>query len=63
MCPITDKVKNILAREVKEKPVSDAKMFAQIKKKYFKGKSTDEIMGVLEQALSTWFAREGEVNV
>ena len=58
-----DKVKNILAREVKEKPVSDAKMFAQIKKKYFKGKSTDEIMGVLEQALSTWFAREGEVNV
>lgn len=58
-----DKVKNILAREVKEKPVSDAKMFAQIKKKYFKGKSTDEIMGVLEQSLSTWFAREGEVNV
>lgn len=58
-----DKVKNILAREVKEKSVSDAKMFAQIKKKYFKGKSTDEIMGVLEQALSTWFAREGEVNV
>ena len=41
--------------EVKEKSVSDAKMFAQIKKKYFKGKSTDEIMGVLEQALSTWF--------
>lgn len=58
-----DKVKSILAGEVKEKPVSDAKMFAQIKKKYFKGKSTDEIMGVLEQALTTWFAREGEVNV
>lgn len=58
-----DKAKDILAGEVKEKPVSDAKMFAQIKKKYFKGKSTDEIMGVLEQALTTWFAREGEVNV
>lgn len=49
--------------DVKQKRVSDAKMFAQIKKKYFKGKSTDEIMGVLEQALSTWFAKEGEANV
>lgn len=58
-----DKVKDILVGGTKEKPVSDAKMFAQIKKKYFKGKSTDEIMGVLEQALTTWFAREGEVNV
>lgn len=58
-----DKVKDILVGDMKEKPVSDAKMFAQIKKKYFKGKSTDEIMGVLEQALTTWFAREGEVNV
>ena len=58
-----DKVKDILVGSTKEKPVSDAKMFAQIKKKYFKGKSTDEIMGVLEQALATWFAREGEGNV
>lgn len=58
-----DKVKDILVGSTKEKPVSDAKMFAQIKKKYFKGKSTDEIMGVLEQALTTWFAREGEMNV
>jgi len=58
-----DKVKSILVGETKEKPVSDAKMFAQIKKKYFKGKSTDEIMGVLEQALATWFAREGVANV
>ena len=58
-----DKVKDILVGNTKEKPVSDAKMFAQIKKKYFKGKSTDEIMGVLEQALTTWFAGEGEVNV
>lgn len=58
-----DKVKDILVRDAKEKPVSDAKMFAQIKKKYFKGKSVDEIMGVLEQALATWFAREGEGNV
>jgi len=58
-----DKVKDILGGDTKEKPISDAKMFAQIKKKYFKGKSTDEIMGVLEQALTTWFAREGEVNV
>lgn len=58
-----DKVKNILVGDVKEKLVSDAKMFARIKKKYFKGKSTDEIMGVLEQALTRWFAREGEVDV
>ncbi len=58
-----DKVKSILVGEAKEKPVSDAKMFAEIKKKYFKGKSTDEIMGVLEQALTIWFAREGAKNV
>ena len=58
-----DKVKDILVRGTKEKPVSDAKMCAQIKKKYFKGKSTDEIMGVLEQALALWFAGEGEVHV
>ena len=58
-----DKVKDILVGDTQAKPVSDAKMFAQIKKKYFKGKSTDEIMGVLEQALNTWFAREGEANV
>ena len=48
---------------MKEKPVSDAKMFAQVKKKYFQGKSTDEIMRVLEQALTSWFAREGDVDV
>lgn len=58
-----DKIKSILVGEVKEKPVSDAKMFAQIKKKYFRGKSTDEIMGVLEQALATWFAGEGVADV
>ena len=34
---INNKVKSILVGEVKEKPVSDAKLFAQIKKKYFKG--------------------------
>ena len=56
-------LKDILVGDAKEKPVSDAKMFAQIKKKYFKGKSTDEIRGILEQALTTWFTREGEVNV
>lgn len=58
-----DKVKNILVRDVKEKPVSDAKMFAQIKKKYFKEKSTEEMLEVLEQALTTWFAREGREDV
>lgn len=58
-----DKVKDILVGDAKEKPVSDAKIFAQIKKKYFKGKSTDEIMGVLEQALTIWFAREGKADV
>ena len=58
-----DKVKSILVGEVKEKPVSDAKMFAQIKKKYFKGKTTEEMMEVLEQALTTWFAGEGVADV
>lgn len=58
-----DKVKDILVGEIKEKPISDAKMFTCIKKKYFKGKTTDEIMGVLEQALASWFAREGDVDV
>ena len=58
-----DMVKSILVGEVKEKPVSDSKMFAQIKKKYFKGKSTEEVLEVLEQALASWFAGEGEANV
>ena len=58
-----DRIKAILTEAVKEKPVSDAKMFAQIKKKYFKGKTTEEILEVLEQALTTWFAGEGGANV
>ena len=58
-----DKVKNILVGKVKEKPVSDAKVFAQIKKKYFKGKATEEVLEVLDQALALWFAGEGEANV
>ncbi len=58
-----DKVMHILVGEVKEKPVSDAKMFAQIKKKYFKGKTTEEVLDVLEQALASWFAEEVEENV
>lgn len=58
-----DKVKSILIGDVKEKTMSDAKMFAQIKKKYFKGKTTEEVLEVLEQALDSWFAREGDVDV
>lgn len=58
-----DKVKNILVGESKEKTVSDAKLFAEIKKKYFKGKTTEEVLDVLEQALVSWFAREGDVDV
>ena len=58
-----DKVKDILVGSTKEKPVSDAKMFAQIKKKYFKGKSTEEVLEVLERALALWFAGEGDVDV
>ena len=58
-----DKVKNLLVKEIKEKPVSDAKMFARIKKKYFKGKTTNEIMDVLEQALTMWFAREEKSEI
>ena len=58
-----DKVKSILVGEAKEKPVSDAKMFAQIKKKYFRGKTTEEMLEVLEQALISWFAREGGADV
>lgn len=59
----TEKVKDILAGVIKEKPVSDAKLFAQIKKKYFKGKSTEEILEIMEQALTTWFAGEGVADV
>lgn len=58
-----DKVKDILIGEPKEKPVSDTKLFADIKKKYFKGKTTEEVLDVLEQALASWFAREGDVDV
>ena len=58
-----DKVKNILMGEAKEKPVSDTKLFADIKKKYFKGKTTEEVLNVLEQALASWFSREGDVDV
>lgn len=58
-----DKVKDILVGSTKEKPVSDAKMFAQIKKKYFKGKSTEEVFGILEQALTSWFSGEGDADV
>lgn len=49
--------------EAKEKPVSDTKLFADIKKKYFKGKTTEEVLNVLEQALASWFSREGDVDV
>lgn len=58
-----DKVKNILVGESKEKSVSDAKLFGEIKKKYFKGKTTEEVLEVLEQALALWFAGEGDVDV
>ena len=58
-----DKVKSILVGEAKEKPISDAKLFTQLKKKYFEGKTTEEVLDVLEQALSTWFAREGIADV
>lgn len=58
-----DRIKAILEETVKEKPVSDTKIFAQIKKKYFKGKTTEEILEVLEQALTTWFAGEGVADV
>lgn len=58
-----DKVKVILVGESKEKPVSDAKLFGEIKKKYFKGKTTEEVLDILEQALALWFAGEGDVDV
>lgn len=58
-----DKVKDILMGDVEQKPISDAKMFAQIKKKYFKGKTTEEVMDILEQALASWFAGEGDEDV
>ena len=58
-----DKVKVILVGVSKEKPVSDAKLFGEIKKKYFKGKTTEEVLDILEQALALWFAGEGDVDV
>lgn len=56
-----EKVQEIL-RE-KEKPVSDAKIFAMIKKKYFKGKTSEEVADILENALMAWFEREVDANV
>lgn len=58
-----DKVKVILVGESKEKPVSAAKLFGEIKKKYFKGKTTEEVLDILEQALALWFDGEGDVDV
>lgn len=58
-----DVVKEILVGKAKEKTVSDAKVFAQIKKKYFEGKTTEEVADILDQALAVWFAREEELNV
>ena len=50
-----NKVKNILVGDVKPKTISDTKLFAQIKKKYFRGKTTEEMINILEQALVLWF--------
>ncbi len=46
-----ERMKQIMMGEVKEKQMSDAKVFAQIKKKYFVGKRAEEVRDVLEQAL------------
>ncbi len=51
-----DLVKEILVGKTKENTMSDAKVFAQIKKKYFKGKTSKEVSDILEQALEAWFA-------
>lgn len=56
-----EKVKEVLKE--KEKPVSDAKIFAMIKKKYFKGKTSEEVVDILENALMAWFEREVDANV
>ncbi len=58
-----DKVKDILMGGVKQKPIFVARMFARIKKKYFKGKTTEEVIDVLEHALASWFAGEGDADV
>ena len=58
-----DVVKEILVGKTKEKTVSDAKVFAQIKKKFFEGKTAEEVADILDQALAAWFAREEEPNV
>jgi len=56
-----EKVKEVLKE--KEKPVSDVKIFAMIKKKYFKGKTSEEVVDILENALMAWFEREVDANV
>ena len=56
-----EKVREILKE--KEKPMSDAKLFGIIKKKYFKGKTSEEVADILENALMAWFEREVDANV
>lgn len=55
-------VDQILVGMPTEKPMSDAKIFGMIKKKNFKGKTSEEVADILENALMAWFEREMNVK-
>ena len=61
---LTDvKIMDILASFNKEEKVSDVEVFTQIKRKYFEGKTSKEMINILECALEAWFAKEAELDV
>ena len=39
---------------------NESRMFASIRKEYFKGMNTDEIQSILIKALDAWFSSAGE---
>lgn len=51
--------KIFLDNKVSNPQLSEKQMLTQIKRKYFKDENTEQMMEVIEQALSAWFSRGG----
>ena len=54
-----DKISQIVTGSGKSKS-NESRMFASIRKEYFKGMNTDEIQSILIKALDAWFSSAGE---
>lgn len=54
-----DKISQIVTDSGKSKS-NESRMFASIRKEYFKGMNTDEIQSILIKALDAWFSSAGE---